>query len=607
MLIPKVSDANGRIASDAVRKASPYVRRHKAVTSAKADKKPSRLNVPGNPLADFSKSGKGGLANDPDEQLAIDELQRYLGIPVTGKYDQTTRDAVSAYQKRNKLKVDGDAGPETIGHMMGNDNPKKYTPPAQGQDNNPNKDGGQKSDADQRKSDAKKDLKNGVAPEDEQVLENAIKFNWKKKSYYVSVTKVEKNEANNNIAWVFYKDDKLTQGQKVATLGSHWEAQLEKELKRRSDAGSKKAKDALEIINPEGVDVKPGDGVFAPAQTGGEADTDADVDAGIVEDIYDAVKGAGTDEDDLFAALRGIRDNAHYKTIARMFKKEYPDAIGGKFPTLAIWMRDDLEGWLWDGDDVKKFDREMNRLGVNIKKPIPAENLAKGEEVNTTKGKVVGTGEQPKDKPKDGGNPGGSQSSAQDNNPNKGDGGGKADDKKKTTDPKDQQDDDTLDGTANDKEEKPSTDKKEKPSTDKAEDKPFTTKQQTYMGELAEKLLDAMDGIGTDEDAIKTALSKISTVKQYNNVNKLFQELEDNDDKESLEKWITGELDTKDMNTYYWSELRRIKVPHTIGSGELRRLKSFMGTRKYDEEIAPFYDKQGKFLPKGKPKGGGGK
>ena len=47
-----------------------------------------------------------------------------------------------------------------------------------------------------------------------------IKFNWKGKSYYVSTTKVEKNEANNNIAWVFYKDEKLTQGQKVAVLGS---------------------------------------------------------------------------------------------------------------------------------------------------------------------------------------------------------------------------------------------------------------------------------------------------------------------------------------------------------------------------------------------------
>ena len=580
LLMPKVSDANQRIASDAVRKASPYVKRHQAVTAAKpdtkkddkvsnADDKVKRLNIPGNPLADFAKSGKGGLANDPDEQLAIDELQSYLGVPVTGKYDQATKDAVAKYQKENGLKVDGDAGPNTIAKMMGVD-PQDLTDPNRSDAKQKSK---EKSAADQRKADAKKDLKNGVAPEEEQTLENAIKFNWKKKSYYVSTTKVEKNEANNNIAWVFYKDEELKQGQKVATLGSHWEAQLEKELERRAAAGSKKAKDALEIINPEGKD----DPKFAPSQTGGEADTDADVDAGIVEDIYDAVKGAGTDEEDLFAALRAIRDNAHYKTIARMFKKEYPDAIGGKFPTLAIWMRDDLDGWFFTADDLKKFDREMNRLGVNIKKPIPAERVQKGEEVDTPKGKVVGTAEQPKDKPKDGGNPGGNQSTA------------KKDDSTTTA----KKDDST---TTAKKDDSTATDKKvKKPET-------FSAEQETYMGELAQKLFDAMDGIGTDEDAIKTALSKIKTPGQYKNVNKLFQGLEDNEDKDSLEKWITGELNTQDMNKYFWSELRRIKVPHTIGSGELRRLKSFMGGRVFDEKIAPFYDDKGKFLPKGKPK-----
>ncbi len=278
LLIPKVSDANARIATQAVSKAKPYVRRHKAVASATAKKdkeKPAtdkksdaddpvkRLNIPGNPLADFAKSGKGGLANDPDEQLAIDELQAFLNIPVTGKYDQATRDAVSAYQKANGLKVDGDAGPNTIAKMMGV-NPQDLTDPNRSDAKAKSK---EKSAADQRKADAKKDLRNGVAPPEEQKLEDAIKFNWKGKSYYVSTTKVEKNEANNNIAWVFYKDEKLTQGQKVAVLGSHWEAQLEKELQRRAEAGSKKAKEALEIINPEGTEPK-----FQGMQTGGRED-----------------------------------------------------------------------------------------------------------------------------------------------------------------------------------------------------------------------------------------------------------------------------------------------------------------------------------------------
>jgi|GEM_PF-3102765 len=598
LLMPKVSDANQRIAADAVRKASPYVKRHQAVSAAKpdlkkadkissADDRVKRLNIPGNPLADFAKSGKGGLANDPDEQLAIDELQSYLGVPVTGKYDQATKDAVAKYQKENGLKVDGDAGPNTIAKMMGVD-PQDLTDPNRSDAKQKSK---EKSAADQRKADAKKDLKNGVAPEEEQTLENAIKFNWKKKSYYVSTTKVEKNEANNNIAWVFYKDEELKQGQKVATLGSHWEAQLEKELERRAAAGSKKAKDALEIINPEGKD----DPKFAPAQTGGEADTDADVDAGIVEDIYDAVKTlTGTDEKQLFDAIGAIRDNAHYKTIARMFKKEYPNAIGGKYPTLAIWMRDDLEGWFFTADDLKKFDREMNRLGVNIKKPIPAEKVAKGETVKSGNKTVVGTGE-PKDKPKDGGNPGGNQSTA------------KKDDSTTT----DKKDDST---TTDKKDDSTTTDKKddggETASDDSKAKKPekFSAEQETYMGKLAEKIMRAGDfGIttgGTDEKAIQSALSMIKTPGQYKKVDQYFKDLEDNEKGVDLDTWLRSELNmnTRDMNRYYWAELRRIKVPHNIGSNELRRLKSDMGGRVFDEKIAPFYDDKGKFLPKGKPK-----
>lgn len=60
-----------------------------------------------------------GLANDPDEKEAIDELQSFLRIPRTGVYDEATVAAVKAYQEANGLTVDGDAGPETIAHMKG--------------------------------------------------------------------------------------------------------------------------------------------------------------------------------------------------------------------------------------------------------------------------------------------------------------------------------------------------------------------------------------------------------------------------------------------------------------------------------------------------------
>ena len=556
LLMPKVSDANQRIATDAVKKASPYVRRHKAVTTAKGDKKPSRLNTPGNPLADFSKSGKGGLANDPDEQDAINELQTYLGIPVTGKYDQTTRDAVSAYQKRNSLKVDGDAGPETIGHMMGNDNPKKYTPPAQGQNNNPNKDGGQKSDSNQRKADAKKDLKNGVAlpPEEEQTLENAIKFNWKKKSYYVSTTKVEKNEANNNISWVFYKDEELKQGQKVATLGSHWEAQLEKELERRAAAGSKKAKDALEIINPEGKD-KP---KFAPSQTGGET-------ADKAAEGYYRIPDSMREE----LGLDTGKPKYVKLTLSKNGKIFYiyhtPDGKGSG-PTIQL---DSEEGkkitdFLKD-QGAKVIDPSGNTDDNSNKKvdPRPDKNFLGGDIKGLRWDKKYGKTHNPDGTPKKG-------SGKLDNNPNKDDGGG-------TVPPTAQNNSPNKDDGGG------------KATDDKKDTKKLPAANNAKLVKLAQKLLDAMDRLGTDEEAIKKALSYVRNPQDYKMLDQAFKDLEDNDDKESIEQWVTSELGRDDLDKYYYSELRRIKLPH--------KLKLVI--RKRGKLVVPQgYDEKGNFIIK---------
>ena len=44
------------------------------------------------------------LACSPDATGAK-YTQSYLGVPVTGKYDQATKDAVAKYQKENGLKV----------------------------------------------------------------------------------------------------------------------------------------------------------------------------------------------------------------------------------------------------------------------------------------------------------------------------------------------------------------------------------------------------------------------------------------------------------------------------------------------------------------------
>ena len=556
LLMPKVSDANQRIATDAVKKASPYVRRHKAVTTAKGDKKPSRLNTPGNPLADFSKSGKGGLANDPDEQDAINELQTYLGIPVTGKYDQTTRDAVSAYQKRNSLKVDGDAGPETIGHMMGNDNPKKYTPPAQGQNNNPNKDGGQKSDSNQRKADAKKDLKNGVAlpPEEEQTLENAIKFNWKKKSYYVSTTKVEKNEANNNISWVFYKDEELKQGQKVATLGSHWEAQLEKELERRAAAGSKKAKDALEIINPEGKD-KP---KFAPSQTGGDT-------ADKAAEGYYRIPDSMREE----LGLDTGKPKYVKLTLSKNGKIFYiyhtPDGKGSG-PTIQL---DSEEGkkitdFLKD-QGAKVIDPSGNTDDNSNKKvePRPGTNDFGGDIKGLRWDKKYGKTHNPDGTPKKG-------SGKLDNNPNKDDGGG-------TVPPTAQNNSPNKDDGGG------------KATDDKKDTKKLPAANNAKLVKLAQRIYDTNGYLNDDEEDFKKALGFVRNPQDYKMLDQAFKDLEDNDDKESIEDYAKSMLNNRgELEKYYYSELRRIKLPHKIKI-----------VKKRGKPVVPQgYDEKGNFIIK---------
>lgn len=44
-------------------------------------------------------------------------VQKYLKIPVTGKFDKTTTDALKTWQKYNNLVADGIAGPKTIAKM----------------------------------------------------------------------------------------------------------------------------------------------------------------------------------------------------------------------------------------------------------------------------------------------------------------------------------------------------------------------------------------------------------------------------------------------------------------------------------------------------------
>ena len=93
------------------------------------------------------------------------------------------------------------------------------------------------------------------------------------------------------------------------------------------------------------------------------------------------------------------------------------------------------------------------------------------------------------------------------------------------------------------------------------------------MNQLATEIFDAGDQLGTDEEAIGDALSKIKTPAQYAQVDKFFKALDKNNKNADLRRYIGSEINLKDQDgdDYYWSHLRRIKVPHTLPSNYIGR------------------------------------
>lgn len=340
-------------------------------------------------LRAFASSGKGGLKNDPDEVEAVKALQTLLGVAVDGKYGPETTSAVRTYQEKNNLTVDGDAGPNTIEKLCGE----------------------KEEESNDKGEEGSGESSNTNLPENFKVYQEYGRYtvgSLDNNATYIIIGPDGKQyldsvrQSDGSTVEQGYKDreecilvakqlDKADPG-----VDSDGEADTDKgdgagqDNEPNANDGSVDAVGSEEDpdVNDQEGGVGGTDGEVADVTGDDEkddqknnkdksAETDPKVDEGIVDDIYDAVKGIGTDEDDLFAALRAIRDANHYKTIVKIFKQKYPKAINDDYPTLAIWMRDDLEGWLWNGDDVKKFDREMNRLGIKINKPVNP-NAVKG-------------------------------------------------------------------------------------------------------------------------------------------------------------------------------------------------------------------------------------
>ncbi len=60
------------------------------------------------------QSGRAGWLHEGSRGEAVSELQSQLNLPVTGRFDRATHDAVFAFQTRQHIARDGIVGPETL-------------------------------------------------------------------------------------------------------------------------------------------------------------------------------------------------------------------------------------------------------------------------------------------------------------------------------------------------------------------------------------------------------------------------------------------------------------------------------------------------------------
>ena len=527
----KVSPPNRRLVQPLLKQAQPYLRRNKAITNKPVEKPKgdtSKICDPDNPLAIFAKSGKGGLKNDPDEIAAVKELQKYLGVTVDGKYGSATKSAVTAYQKQYGLKVDSDAGPETIGHMMKQCKAGKPT----FADNNPNKGDGGGAVTDvtvpvrPKKSTS---LTDGVAPVDEQTNDKVIKFNWKSNSYYIDVKKITVNIPENKIVWRFYKDESMKNPQKVDILAEYWVLKIEAELVRRGET------DSLKIIEPitgagERSYEKPGerqaylDKLEKERLAGGITGTD------------DSNTTADDDSDD---------DKISYEDGLMMQGGMYIFKNPVEFSKKMNSER--YKGKVKEGDTVLVGQYRYEEYGVYLIEFEGQSNL----EVKK------GPYKKPTDKIKkdDLDKKGGSTGT---DTPNK----------------------DAKDGSASTGTDAPVI----KTKTTSAEDK-------EKANDRASDLWDQMDNIlDDDEEAYGDILSQIKTKQEFELANVAFLGLAVNDEKETIVSLAKAQMNMGQLEKNVFVHLRRLKIGHSIGPGNFRLIDGPGRLAGIDKDMSRFYD-----------------
>ena len=607
-------------------------------------------------LDTFAQSGKGGLANDPNEIGAILALQKWLkanGFDPQerheGHYGPGTRTAVRKFQKKNGLTIDGDAGPNTIGKMLN----KKY-------------------DVSKIEPD-KKERKVRL-----QDVKQYIKFNYYGKTYYA---KIKKNKDNEFEIYASKKGEKLLDvvtKSRTPNLYNILDAEAQRWSRVNIDDEGQTPGDSA-TVDTDTTDTtdttKPGDSATDDETSADDTETpdekiDAAEDATIAQALTDSMKfdwtqpwEGATQEDEMWDALDRVKSPAQWRRIEKLYRSAHPGKLDPEDGSslLVKDLRDELSD-----DDLDTLNAKLVKFGVPLsgsaeekpaaekpaaekpaaEKPAaekPADATADAE-FESAKEKFdelleaafLRNGEE-KDRKKARGDlailsrvkkelrdaktvddlealakkyeavlkpPKNTGDTTDTTKPDAGKGEGRKDQEGTSSEqPTEPKKPDAGKGEGRKDQEGTSSEQPSEPKKPAdSEEKDGGTDE--LPDEDAKKIADGFQKAtewsfkqgGTHEAKFLELLNGIKTPAEYKKVDDALKNHPDNDDGYSIEEYAKDEMGWKDLERYVFPELRRLNIPHSLkDSGDYLRLQADLGKGYWRKYIEPHYTADGNF------------
>lgn len=94
------------------------------------------------------------------------------------------------------------------------------------------------------------------------------------------------------------------------------------------------------------------------------------------------------------------------------------------------------------------------------------------------------------------------------------------------------------------------------------DDKDDSPQREDELTDMARDIFKAVDGMGTDEGAIKGVMRSIKTPKDWQKLSAAFKDLDENKTGQDMLKFILDDLDDKEAETHVYVFLRKLGIPH---------------------------------------------